>query len=58
MGLGPPIVMKNPRRLQSPNDSEWVFGRFKTHSLALGARFSGEWVMNRAKTHSLSLGAR
>ena len=48
---------------RTPNESEWVFVRFVTHSLTLGARFSGEWVMNRHrdakkryKAHSLALG--
>ena len=58
MGLGPPIVMKTRGGYRAPNDSEWVFVRFVTHSLSLGARFSGEWVFVRFATHSLTLGAR
>ena len=48
--LGGPVEV----RYRAPNDSEWVFVRSVTHSLTLGARFSGEWV--EPKTHSLSFG--
>ena len=38
MGLRPTDQNENGPRLPSPNDSEWVFVRFVTHSLALGVR--------------------